>query len=385
MKEKTNKKINLKTIGLIILIIISIVSISINIFNFVRIQEKNTIIIYKGDKIDKYKEDGKPKKDKVAFTIEVDNKNAEVLELNNNYLLYKDNKIKLYDIKNKSIKELSLNENYTMYQMALADDKIIGIIYKNESPTYIFNNEGKINESKEKQTKIGFYNIETKNVLHDGIYSQLQSLNNEYYLEGKINNETYLLNVYNYEPAIKSRYEKASFSIEEDYIIEHNNIYGNSRYANQTIYTKDAKEIITVANDQHYSIYNNKLYAIANNVVKEYDKNGNFVNTSKEYEKIMQVAAGYIIYLKDSKLYITDEKDINLELTEFKENYIYTKYSNYYHYTEFVHGKEGDSKIHIVVVYKDENDICQTINTTFKIDTKEVNTTTDSKTPNMCE
>ena len=28
----------------------------------------------------------------------------------------------------------------------------------------------------------------------------------------------------------------------------------------------------------------------------------------KEYEKIMQVAAGYIIYLKDSKLYITDEK-----------------------------------------------------------------------------
>ena len=66
----------------------------------------------------------------IAFTIKTATSNANILALDNNYVLYNDNHLKLYNIKTKEIKEILLENNYNNYSLDYSIDKNIqGILY----------------------------------------------------------------------------------------------------------------------------------------------------------------------------------------------------------------------------------------------------------------
>lgn len=283
----------------------------------------------------------------VALTIEVnDITTAKGLEINKNYLLYRDSEnVILYDlVKKEQIKKINLSDDYSDYNIFLDESsKAVGIVYSDDD-----NN--------------GYYNIETDEVLYENKYDELEidrfsALNDITILIGKtkINDALYkkvLLDINQEKELIVEevnpdnqdyniiKTEKGNY-----YLSGHGSPTSHNPWA-YDIYSKDLKKIASNIDDIHFHFdLDENLYVYENNVITKYDVNGNKIY-SKNLGEIIEIAYNYVIKVKDNNLVLVNINDeTETKLTEWKDTYYYNQAVTY----------KKDGKITITVGYNEEH------------------------------
>lgn len=117
----------------------------------------------------------------IAYSILVENTDAKVITFDNDnlFILYKDgNELKFYDTILEESQSISLESVMKDYQIYLNENKdlIVGIVYKT------------------KDDKIGFFDLQTGKKLYEGMYDNIEFVN-ENQLKAYKGNESYLLNI----------------------------------------------------------------------------------------------------------------------------------------------------------------------------------------------
>lgn len=277
------------------------------------------------------------------LTIKVESENARFIDLADNlkYVLIDDNGLQLYNLEDETRDKIDLNgyEQYALMSEENSDDLFGIAFYKDRFINSVEREDYKIS---------GFYNIEKKKKIFEGEYRDLRLLNKKYLVafseedaeeDGEVTN--YLLSTEE-EKVVKSVkamcMDYSTLKVKDgSYILERSGCVG---VASVTVYTEDMKQISESVPEYFVSSDDEgNVNIVKDNQVVKYNLRGEKVGTSNHYTNILQVAKGYIIYLENNKLKITDDKDIDVEVVEWNQEYSYDGGSSGYRGEDF----EGDN------------------------------------------
>ncbi len=364
VNQTNGKKINSFEISLIIIIILLIVVIGIILYKtyFTDKKEDNknntndnengevakpnegeyTLNIYKteGGLFTSVQENGK----ELIATIEAETKEATVIGTggSNDFVLYKDKVIKIYDIKNKKIISTNLSINYRHYAMYVDKGEVLGITYIDEYTEY--------------------YNIKLNKSMYEDSNYELFNLNSDYLIG--MNNEKFVILSRTEEKEINTypenldgltlkefKYQNKEFSVVSLFFDGGDNVLG--------IYDSNKKAIVSSLENKisSYDIRDNYLYAWIDNTIKKYDIDGNLLKTIDDINdiKVMQIIKNYVVCIDNDYLTLLniDTKDTKQIAKWNNENYSYSYYySGYYDKDKIKEkNKNGEAGIYLIVSY----------------------------------
>ncbi len=276
--------------------------------------------------------DGETLCDLVVYTIPTDSIDAKILSVSEhqNFLLFKDSTLKIYNINTKEITELKLENSYDEYELVtnLEDTLVVGVIYKSAERT-------------------GYYNISKDQKIYENRnYDELYPINDKVIGAIKKDGEkNYLLSTDTDKVITSSTGECITYDIKEEFILEEEGCMGEPTI---NLYSSNANLIASNIYSKDYSIYNGDLNLIEDNKMITYNKEGIKQSESKQYYKLLQIVNEYMIAVDTNELIITDGKDLRIVVTPWNELYYYN-----WTFTEY-----KDNTIEIVV--EDEHDSAST-------------------------
>ena len=282
------------------------------------------------------------------LSIKTETKNPEyVSQEANRFILYFDNGLKLYDVNNKATKNISFeyDKKYN-YQLVLneAETRPIGIIYNN----YTGYKDG------------GYYSIDSQKKLYTNInnLSYMRAVNDDYISittddevllastkQDKIE-ITYKKSKEEYDSSFRSYGENGSYYYaigECEAFCNYKELYSNSKKS----IAKDVGQV---------SYYKGNIYTLKNNVVNEYNQDGEKVSSLAVAGTAEAIVENYLIYVKDNNLILYNLKDDSESVTlqSWKEQYFLDPaYTSYYTRKDLDEMNETNKKegIYVVVDY----------------------------------
>ena len=274
-------------------------------------KEKYTLNVYKNE--NQYCYDKSDSCNELGFTINTETNNAEILNFNDDFMLYNDNGLKLYNINTKEKIKTNLKDEYehNNYTIVSNKDNALGIIYKEIDSDFC-----------------GYYNLLKKEKMYENKYNKIYAndLLNEKRLYGYIQEDNHIktLSILN----LDNEKEILSCDSINDFMTESYNgkslIIGYLAGYDTTIgciSTLDKKLELGTFNTFNYAIYNGILYVNDNNVIKKFDFDGNLLE-SKELKNVEQILRNYALYEDNNtlKLYNIDTKE-EIKVLDMKDNY----------------------------------------------------------------
>ena len=269
---------------------------------------------------------------KEAFKIPTETENAKVLDTAyDNYVLYSDKNIYLYNHSNNTTKKINLGSNNFKEIIIMENydtDELVGICYVNGA-----------NEA-------GFYSLKSGKTLYHNRYKlsdtnsncHYQVIGNNYLKYWDFvdkNNPLELLNSeqekveFSYNPADgnKNNYTLNATGDKNGYIYF---IYNSNDDYAVKFYSNDLKPFYEgKVNENNYKIeIDNKIVYIANNdKIKKYNFSGELIKESTKPEStiknIIDTSSNYILYTKNNKLILEniENNDESIELTKWSNEW----------------------------------------------------------------
>lgn len=347
-------------ISLIVIGVITLIIINLNSNNFNNNLNNNysnnnssnnldgKLVVYKyNENTDSYcLEQGNIVCVEVALEIPVSNIiTSSLLDVNNNYLLYKDgDNLILFDLKKETkIKNLNLPANYNKYNLFVDENKeIVGLTYSD-------------NESN------GYYNIITEEIFYQNKYDELEidrfsAVNDIPILIGKtkIDDKLYKKVLLDLDQEKELIAEEVNPDYQDYNIIkfEEGNYYSSwhgspvGHYSRPyDIYSRNLQKIVSNITEVNFHFdLDGKLYVYADGVITKYDIDGNKIY-SKNFGEIKEIAYNYCVKVKDNNLVLININDgTEIKLIEWKDEYYYHSTATY----------KKDGRITLNVGYNDE-------------------------------
>ncbi len=381
-KSKKNKIITLVIIILVIFLIGGLAFIEYNVLSkdndtndYDNQEEKYTLDVYKDEY--GYCERKSEYCNTLAFTVDAESKNAKILLIESNFILYEDNGLKTYDIKNQNIEKINLDEYGEIKNILISDDetKIVGIIYKEKNSEYI-----------------GYYNLKLNKKMYENKYTSISKTETEEYLNayngGNDKIKSFLLKTDEEKIEIEGREVDSNSCGTFFEVNKVNNKFfyyedeGCNSFNYEKIYSNEKKVIASNVNESMVAIYKDNLYVLDNNTIKKFDVDGNelkSINFNKD--NVKQIINNYVIYIDNDNYLSLMNIDDNNEKKQFvkwdSNKLVYDDFSTYYSKEELDRlGKNTEEGIYLLTYYyndaKDENgnygmEYCYTIDHDVKV------------------
>ena len=239
----------------------------------------------------------------LAFKIDVESIDNKVLDINNYYVLYKDNnKIKVYDVNNKVSNTYDkVENNYDKYNLINYENKLYGISYG----LNISDLNGYVNFGREIVPK--FYDIKTNSNKYDGYYVSSaidHDLLNLMKISNQDNKTMNLLDYNNDKFIIEGiNNSRAYFGFKEDFIILHE-CPSIGPYCKMTYYTTNGEKIFVDSNSYNSDIVDKTLYTLSNNLLQKYSTDGSVVDSKKytdDYD-LYAIYDNFVVALKNDNI-----------------------------------------------------------------------------------
>ena len=260
---------------------------------------------------------------KIAFEIPTRTENAEILAVAyDNYVLYLDEEIYLYNNDTKKTEKINISKNATNYSLEYSDNdkNLYGIIY-------------------EENSKKSYYNIKKSKILYENQYDEIQIVNENLIQANNILNKSDSFNINAY--LLDSNEEKEPYiTLNDKYCINFRQKGSTNKYyieveqgctavnSKLSYYTKDFRQITDFLNYESYSLdlSSNLLVSINENTINKYNFKGELIKTYKESGKIVAIYSDLYTLIQDNILYIKDYEGQEYKLMNWNANYYY--YSN---------------------------------------------------------
>lgn len=304
--------------------------------------------------------DSSEKKDylEVAFTIKVKGKDAKVLYVDDySYVLYRDDKLYLYNVKNKTSEELNLEKDYLAYQLIHDwESHLVGISYLKSNYTTGFYNY---------QKKIKMYDgkykaIEESNDLSDKLRGRFEMVGQYLMFSNNGDSNIYLLNKDSEQVMLSYKDKDGGLYAYREIGDRENNkfIYGMvERFEGVPIrlYSKSLKMFY----DKPISLFScdydkEVIYIVDENKILKYNFDGDLVNTYDKYNNISELYGSYVVYVKDGNLVIENIEDTTESkvISKWDNNWIIDEVSYYKRdYLDSIDEKNKKEGIYIIIYY----------------------------------
>lgn len=282
-----------------------------------------------------------------AFTFLVVNNNAVIMDINEEFILYIDGILKIYDIGTKLKYEVNLENTYTDYKLVMNDKKIAGIIYYAGLENYGFRNKYStsgfydlVNNKKRFENQYDFFTIISNgNYLVGNKYTSFESNNsiNASFLE--IANNTVLFS------ENRNDYNKVNYEIVD------NNFIAVSEGENYALYSLNGKQITMNALQGLWTVSKKYLYVVLNNELLKYDLDGDFIS-SEDGSNIYNLIDSYKVVNVDNFLYVKGiYSDYNKKVIEMTDEYIYSRLKSDYTV------RDGKEAFYLILLSKNEGTV----------------------------
>lgn len=261
-----------------------------------------------------------------AFTFLVVNENARILDVNNEYILYIDDILKIYDIGTKEKYQVNLENTYTDYKLVMNDNKIAGIIYYAGLTNYGFRNKYSVS---------GFYDLNYDKKRFENTYDFFTLTNSGKYIVGnkynafESNNSVNIsfLEIENNNILFQDNrtdYNNVSYEIVDNNFIA---AIGGEDYA---LYSLNGKEITKNAKQGLWTVSKKYLYVVLNNELLKYDLDGDFIS-KEDASNVYNLIKSYKVVNKDGFLYVLGlDSDYSKKVIEMTDEYIYSRLKSDY-------------------------------------------------------
>lgn len=279
-----------------------------------------------------------------AFLIPVYTDNAEVLDVAyDNYVLYRDDKIYLYNHDTETASELNLEMNANNYVIHFSNNskELYGISYV-------------------KNDKASYFNLENQELLYENMYNAFHTISDDYvYAEQNIDDNDVMMHLLNgkeeKKPLLSEKGVCVSYSKKE---------FGNEYYLllnkgcswdDITFYTSDLKKIFDSVETKYYSL-NKKgelfIYNDKNKVINKYNFKGEVVNSIKVDGTLESVHEELYLVKKNNAIYIKEYTGNEYKLLDWKEDYYYhSPLSRYYEADELNNEEEKKAGYYFIFQY----------------------------------
>lgn len=286
----------------------------------------------------------------LSFSIETYTSNSKYIAIDNNdsFILYDDNGLYLYNIKKKESNKINLDNNYLNYELYLNNkkDSVVGIIYSKDD------------------YKEGYYNIQKNIKLYEGVYDNIEFLD-ENYIEaynGDLN-QSYLLGTNNNK-------EELTFKQDENICNFNYQLYNyNGKYyfleidecdipLIKKIYDNNKNILFEGVKEKHkISFVGGFLYLISDNHIQKYDTSGNILASNKDFTNVLSLINNYVVNVKDNtlNLFNFDTKE-EIKIGEWNDNYIFNYYESNYltrEYLDSIGELEKEEGFYITIDFKE--------------------------------
>lgn len=277
------------------------------------------------------------------------------------FILYKDGNTKIYDVETKKVQETTLDTEYDEYSFQVSYDQkeLLGIViekYEHEDTAYL-----------------AYYDVKNKKVLLENQYDYIYALDGDYLQLEKDPNKnadtlvdnfdwdkywseysTYLYDLKTQKEVIVEQGGQFSYSIEK----VNNKVYIYKTYHGlgesvSSVYNEEYKALVKDSYSWGFTEDNN-IYKVEDNKVVIINYQGEVISTSKTYNSILYVDGDYILYHDDKNIYITDDKEFNKQLMEWKKDYFFHKMLSRYYDEELV--EEGKPAGYYFTIEYDKDD-----------------------------
>lgn len=282
-----------------------------------------------------------------AFTFLVVNNNARIMDINEEFILYIDDILKIYDIGTKQKYEVNLENTYTDYKLVMNDNKISGIIYYAGLINYGFRNKYSIS---------GFYDLTTNKKKFENIYDFFTIVDNGNYLVGnkytafESNNSVNasFLEIAN-NSALFSKNINDFNNI--NYEVADNSFIAVREQNNYALYSLNGREITLNAEQGLWTVSKKYLYVVLNNELLKYDLDGDFIS-SEDASNIYNLIDSYKVVNKDGFLYVLGiDSDYSKKVLEMTDEYIYSRLKS--DYTT----RNGREAFYLILLSKNEGTV----------------------------
>ncbi len=260
-----------------------------------------------------------------AFTFLVINSNAQIKDINDEFILYLDEVLKIYDIGTKKKYTVNLESTFEDYKLVMNDKNIAGIVYYSGLQNYGFRNKYSIS---------GFYDLTSDKKKFENIYDFFTIISNGNYLIG---------NKYNFFESNNS--VNASFldiATSSALFNENRNDFNSVTYDvvdnfiairdqnNYTLYSLNGKLIASGIEQGLWTVSKKYLYVVLNNELLKYDLDGDLISR-EDGSNIYNLIDSYKVVNVDNFLYIKGlDNDYNRKVIEMTDEYIYSRLKSDY-------------------------------------------------------
>lgn len=291
--------------------------------------------------------------DEEAFVIPVETEDAKILAYAfDNYVLYRDDKIYLYNDDNEKSLEVSIDNDAQEYILNTSNE---GYVY------YVENKENKeqvvYGITFIKNEKATYYNLDTEKRLYGNKYSNISSIDGELLNGYKEDEEkAYLLDanknkVYLSVDTVCGNFGKV-YSGDSYYVFASLSCIGESVLS---IYTSNYKLIAESVSGAFYEFGKNGHVFIGNDkddTIKEYDITGKEVNSYGESADVLSVHEDLYIIKKNDAIYIKEYTGEEYKLMDWKDEYYYhSMLSRYYEKDELDNENEKEPGYYFIFEY----------------------------------
>lgn len=261
-----------------------------------------------------------------AFTFLVTSNNARIMDINNEFILYRDDILKVYDISTKKKYEVNLENTYSEYKLVMNDKKISGIIYYDGLQNYGFRN---------KYTISGFYDLSTNKKKFENLYDFFSIIDNGNYLIGNKYTSFETNNNVN-TSFLKIETNSALFNENRTdfnnvkYEVVDNNFIAVSEQNNYSLYSLNGKQITNSAIQGLWTVSKKYLYVVLNNELLKYDLDGDLISRENG-SNIYNLIDSYKVVNVDNFLYVKGlDNDYDRKVIEMTDEYTYSRLKSDY-------------------------------------------------------
>lgn len=260
----------------------------------------------------------------LAFTIKTKTETAKVIKGEDAFVLYEDDGLRVYNNYDGKITKLNLENQYSYYYLNYKDNKILGILYVNQSE--MFSNKG------------GYYNIAKSEKMYNFKYDNIILINDSNYLSAIKDKNVYLLSANeekeelvstnNNENEFPGYFYVNCFNNKCFYYVADGDVYNVYKF-----YSNDKKVIFDKKTSEgQWSFKDKYLYIVDNKVVKKYDIDGTLMSTSKAFNDVKGLIENYAVYVEDGNLSLINiDNDKSVVLDNWNEHYYFDTFiSGYY-------------------------------------------------------
>lgn len=260
-----------------------------------------------------------------AFTFLVTNANAKIMDINNEFILYIDNILKVYDIGTKKKYKVNLENTFSEYKLVMNNTKIAGIIYYSGLQNNGFKNKYSVsgfydlgNNKKKFENMYDFFTIISNgNYLVGNKYNAFESNNsiNASFLEIATNSTMFSVN--------SNDFNSIQYEIVDNYIVV-------SEQDNYSLYSLNGKLITSGVKQGLWTVSKKYLYVVLNNELLKYDLDGDLISRENG-SNIYNLIDSYKVVNVDNFLYVKGlDNDYDRKVLEMTDEYIYSRLKSDY-------------------------------------------------------